>query len=140
MHEAHKFDMVEYVEEEKLDIYGRMKLLNFIRKQMFNTPNYRARNSEGEHNVAKIPPRSEWDTSENLVPMFGNDHLLWMFESYLEGKCPELVGEKSDEAIENPVQKAIAESKANTVLEVIPEDLPELSNASIDEEIATLKA
>lgn len=31
-----------------------------------------------------IPDRECWDIDESLVPMFGNDHLLWMIESYLE--------------------------------------------------------
>jgi hypothetical protein len=83
---------------------------------MFNTPNYRARNSEGEHNLAKIPDRSEWEDSENLVPMFGNDHFLWMFESYLEEKRPDLANLVIEEELEgNPAQKAIAASKASTV-------------------------
>ena len=32
--EAHKFDLVDYIEKEKLDVYGRMKLLNHIRKEV----------------------------------------------------------------------------------------------------------
>jgi hypothetical protein len=86
--EAHKFDLVEHIRENKLDMYDRMKLLNHLRKLTFNKPGYRARSANGPK-LAEIPERSEWDIPDNLVPMFDNDHLLWTFESFLQDEHPD---------------------------------------------------
>uniref|UniRef100_A0A915CWX8 Uncharacterized protein n=1 Tax=Ditylenchus dipsaci TaxID=166011 RepID=A0A915CWX8_9BILA len=103
----HTFDLLAYIQKEELDVYGRMKFLNFVRKQTFNNPEYRnrSRNSNSTSGVAKegedsssktstpqsassvvVPERTQWDMDDNLVPMFGNDHFPWMLESFLEGK------------------------------------------------------
>ncbi|KAI1720921.1 c2H2 type zinc-finger (2 copies) domain-containing protein [Ditylenchus destructor] len=181
MKEQHTFDLNDFVEKEKLDLYGRMKFLNFVRKQTFNTPNFRARsrnscssvpsggrssstndtncaendqdskkeNSESDSSVATLPAREQWDMEENLVPMFGNDHLPWMYESYLEEKQTNDLAEdqqpgairkskstmsESADAVDPEVMKAavksyIDECKKNTVEEVTAEDWPDLGQS-----------
>lgn len=58
-----------------------------------------------------MPESSIWNTEENLVPMFGNDHLLWLLESYLEeqGKDPNV--EEVDVVPGRGVKVLIEESK-----------------------------
>ena len=60
-----------------------------------------------------------------MVPMFGNDHLLWLLESYLEeqDKKPE---NEVDIAPGRGLKILIDESKDAFVEGVIAEDLPEL--------------
>jgi len=134
LNEEHKFDLIGYIEKEKLDVYGRMKLLNHLRKEIFNTPNFRAKIQKAE-GVVEIPQRSEWDTEEELVPMFANDHLLWMLESYLDEQRPELAGHEVSVGAEVPAaERLIAESKANTVENVVPEDMPPLNDDGTENE------
>uniref|UniRef100_A0A7E4W6X2 C2H2-type domain-containing protein n=1 Tax=Panagrellus redivivus TaxID=6233 RepID=A0A7E4W6X2_PANRE len=124
LNDRHKFDLIGYIEKEKLDTYGRMKLINHLRKEIFNTPNFRAK-VQAADGVVEIPAREKWDTEEDLVPMFANDHLLWMLESYLDENRPELAGHEVTVANDAPVvDRLIAESKANTIDGVVPDDLP----------------
>ena len=92
-----------------MNFYERMKLINYIRKQNFNGACWICQKCDigntiqlGKHlkeqetpfkvmqlntlnrTLECIPDASVWNTEENLVPMFGNDHLLWLLESYLE--------------------------------------------------------
>ena len=62
--------------------------------------------------------------------MFANDHLLWMLESYLDEQRPELAGHEVAGASSDvpAAQRLIAESKANTVEAVVPEDMPPLND------------
>jgi len=142
MEEHHKFDFVKFIHEEKLGVYERSKFINFLRKKNFNSPNYRTSNAETDDKSpkpAELPKREEWDIEEELVPMFGNDHLLWLLESHLdeiEGdalKQLEIVEENVEPhcncKVNNITQKQISESKASTVKEVIAEDMPDLSES-----------
>lgn len=139
LNDAHKFDLMSYIRKEKLDVYGRMKLLNHIRKEIFNTPNYRAKVQAAEGVVA-IPERAEWDKEENLVPMFGNDHFLWMLESYLDENHKDIAGHQEAEAKPDApmATKLIEESKANTVADVVAEDMPPLFESDNNEEFKEL--
>lgn len=86
-----------------------------------------------------MPERSAWDTEEELVPMFGNDHFLWLLESYLDEKTGTALKElETDERKEEPAidgdraalfKQLIDASKASTVEEVIAEDLPDLTDS-----------
>uniref|UniRef100_A0A8R1ENJ9 Uncharacterized protein n=1 Tax=Caenorhabditis japonica TaxID=281687 RepID=A0A8R1ENJ9_CAEJA len=61
-----------------------------------------------------LPDPSIWDTEENLVPIFGNDHFLWMLESILEEN--EIQCDSDEEAdSEERFAKLLVESKNNTV-------------------------
>lgn len=57
--------------------------------------------------------------SRNLVPIFSNDHLLWMLESLLDERA--LSMEKSIETVNQDEfrMKLVRESEENTVLGVI---------------------
>ncbi|MFH4982278.1 hypothetical protein AB6A40_008987 [Gnathostoma spinigerum] len=126
---VHHFDILAVIEKEKLDLYGRMKMVNYIRKQNYNAncfvcgktdlsslQDLRKHLDDAEHVANGLPQRSEWDTEENLVPIFGNDHLLWMLESifhekdmYVEIECEENVKEPELKEL------LIKESETNTV-------------------------
>lgn len=138
MKESHKLDLLHEIKEHKMTLYDRMKFINFIRKQNFNGACWVCQRSdigntmqlakhlkEEETPFKGMPDVSVWNTEENLVPMFGNDHLLWLLESYLEDqqKSPE------DEAEDVPgkgIKVLIEESKGAFVEGVIAEDLPDL--------------
>uniref|UniRef100_A0A914L3P9 C2H2-type domain-containing protein n=2 Tax=Meloidogyne incognita group TaxID=654580 RepID=A0A914L3P9_MELIC len=137
MKDDHKFDIFAYIDEQKMELYDRIKFVNFIRKQTYNT-----RSPTKELKVAEIPEREEWDKDEHLVPMFGNDHLLWMLESWFFAKENESVNEKSakecngNELLEGgksgckiQLNTLVEESKKNAVSGVIAEDLPDLSES-----------
>ena len=111
---------------------------NFPLIQIFNTPNYRAKVQKAD-GVVEIPDRSEWDTEDNLVPMFGNDHFLWMLESYLDENRKDLAGHEVEINSDVPAAtRLIEESKANTISSVIPEDLPPLAEDGGNEEFKEL--
>lgn len=59
---------------------------------------------------ATIPPRESWDIDESLVPMFGNDHLLWMLESYLEEKSTKVPLEKENLKLRSVSKKSFSVS------------------------------
>lgn len=138
MDENHKFNLVEHIRDQKMGTYERMKFLNFIRKRTFNTRSVPAT----ENKFADIPEREEWDKEENLVPMFGNDHLLWMLESWFleqEGVEEKPEPKETDEAAAagKPKEKAVElltlveDSKRNTVPGVTAEDLPDLTDSCL---------
>lgn len=67
--------------------------------------------------------------------MFANDHLLWMLESYLDEHRPELAGHEFSVAADAPAaDRLIAESKANTIEAVVPEDMPPLNDEGSENE------
>lgn len=135
MNEHHQFDFLKFIHEEKLGVYERSKFINFLRKKNFNSPTYRTSNAETDNaspKPAELPKREEWDIEEELVPMFGNDHLLWLLESHLdetEGdalKKLEIEDETVEESAKVSSPKKISESKENTVEGVVAEDMPDL--------------
>jgi hypothetical protein len=138
MKESHKLDLLHEIEEHKMNLYDRMKFINFIRKQNFNGACWICQRSdigntmqlakhlkEEETPFKGMPESSVWNAEENLVPMFGNDHLLWLLESYLEDqkRKPE---DEADDVPGKGIKVLIEESKGAFVEGVIPEDLPEL--------------
>jgi len=140
MDDNHNFDFTKYIQEEKLGIYERSKFINFLRKKNYNSPNKAAHTDSGSPKPVELPKREEWDVEEELVPMFDNDHLLWLLESYLdekEGKAlEELKTEEGEDGSdeEKQHQKRISESKANTIEGVVAEDLPDVSNSFLAED------
>jgi hypothetical protein len=73
--------------------------------------------------------------------MFGNDHLLWLLESYLEQSESDVFNELEEDTIEPAVilhkdadneqlyKKRISESQSNTVEGVIAQDMPDLTES-----------
>ncbi|KAK0418962.1 hypothetical protein QR680_013875 [Steinernema hermaphroditum] len=145
---GHKFDLLKIFADEKMDMYARMKFLNYIRAKMYNGSCFvcgkqdlgglgglRTHLAENGHLSAGTTERSVWDTEENLLPTFGNDHFLWMLESLMEAEelAPEL---NKEEPVKNGpsfskddlLKALIKESESNTVETVVAEDLPELNN------------
>lgn len=165
----HHFDILQIIENEKLDVYGRVKMINYIRKQNYNVHCFicgesgfgsiqalRKHLAENNHLSKGLPDRSVWHIEElvlgsfslffvcwlknfsviiicftdlvqifvmthsrNLVPIFSNDHLLWMLESLLDERALSI--EKSIETVNQDEfrMKLVRESEENTVLGVI---------------------
>lgn len=74
---SHSFDLLKFIADEKMDVYARMKFLNYVRKQGSLAP-------KTDEKPIILPEREQWDVEESLVPMYGNDNLPWMLESYLD--------------------------------------------------------
>jgi len=141
MKEAHELDLLKLVKDNGLDLYKRLKFINYIRKQNYNAICWQCQKADFENPLVcnkhlvehkpfeNLPDASAWDTEEHLVPQFGNDHLLWMLESLLEeSEGASDAEERSKREQEKKIQVIIEESKKNTVDGVIAEDLPELAN------------
>ncbi|KAJ1345753.1 hypothetical protein KIN20_000358 [Parelaphostrongylus tenuis] len=99
MKEKHEFDLVKLIDENHLNVYQRMKLINYIRKQNFkavcfvcqrddigNTQELAKHLQEQEKPIKSLPDKTIWDTEECLLPVFGNDNFLWRLESLLESR------------------------------------------------------
>ncbi|PIO73286.1 hypothetical protein TELCIR_04747 [Teladorsagia circumcincta] len=140
MKEKHEFDLIKLIDENSLDVYQRMKLINYIRKQNFNAVCFVCQRSdlgntqelakhlqETEKPIKSLPDKALWDTDEFLVPIFGNDNFLWRLESLLEGRDGASDSEERTRRESEKVYAAfVAESRKNTVEGVIAEDLPDL--------------
>ncbi|CAI4222738.1 unnamed protein product [Auanema sp. JU1783] len=151
MKDTHKLDLIGEIEKNKWGTYERMKLINYIRTQNFNGVCWICQKSdlgntiqlakhlkEEENPFKGFPDRSVWDKEDNLVPLFGNDHLLWMLESYFEGRegTPCDIDERNRRDLDKSIQTIIEESQKNTVEGVLAEDLPdlhELNSTDLDE-------
>ncbi|KAI6218039.1 C2H2-type domain-containing protein [Aphelenchoides fujianensis] len=143
MRDNHQFDFVKYIAEQKLGTYERAKFINFLRKKTFNSPPVRSDgdSAEASPKAAEIPARAEWDVEEELVPMFGNDHFVWLLESHIdeteEGALKELDEAEHKQADEAGggdgkkfcLKRLIEESKKNTVEGVEAEDFPDMSGS-----------
>ncbi|KIH63493.1 zinc finger, C2H2 type [Ancylostoma duodenale] len=140
MKDKHEFDLIKLIDDNRLDVYQRMKLINFIRKQNFNavcfvcqrndlgnTQELAKHLQETEKPITKLPDKVLWDTEETLVPIFGNDHLLWRLESLLESRDGASdTEERCRRESEKKYSAYVAESQKNTVEGVVAEDLPDL--------------
>lgn len=152
MMDKHDFDLLKLIHDNKLDTYERMKFINYIRKQNFNAICWRCGKSdngnliglykhleESEKPIHELPDRSRWDTEDFLVPIFGNDHFLWMLEGILEEKAER--GSHSDEEemdradSKKFINSLIKKSQRNTVPSVYAEDLPPLEEVPDLEEL-----
>jgi len=143
---VHDIDLIAAIERDKLSSYDRIKMLNFIRKEAFNNPKSRSTDADTSTCRNRLPDRELWDKEEELIPMFGNDHLPWMLESYLFAKEEkELIdhinkdGENQNTGKVDPdpdhssqtlskeklFKEIVEESMKSTVEQVIAEDLPE---------------
>uniref|UniRef100_A0A914I6E1 C2H2-type domain-containing protein n=1 Tax=Globodera rostochiensis TaxID=31243 RepID=A0A914I6E1_GLORO len=141
MNQFHKFDLIGHIHDHGMDTYERMKFVNFLRKRTFNT---QTKDQTTDPKCAEIPDKEQWDKEDHLVPMFGNDHLLWMLESWhLEQEMEEKGKQKTEDGVLIEMSVAentdcapkvnmgalVEESKHNTVEGVIAEDLPDLTDS-----------
>lgn len=147
MKEKHEFDFVKLIDGNRLDVYQRMKLINFIRKQNFNAVCFVCQRSdlgntqelakhiqEHEKPIENLPDKSLWDTEEFLVPIFGNDNFLWRIESLLESRDGASdTEERTKRESEKVYASFVAESQKNTVEGVIAEDLPDIHELNEDD-------
>lgn len=148
MKEKHEFDLVTLIRDAKLETYQRMKLINYIRKQNFNAVCWKCGKAdngnliglhkhleESEKPIKALPDRSMWDTEEFLVPIFGNDHFLWM----LEGLFDESSSDEEEELNRRDPAKIrevfIKKSKKHTVQGVVAEEMPALNEVPELEEL-----
>jgi hypothetical protein len=152
MKDCHNLDLVNEIDTHKLSMYQRMKLINYIRKQNYNAECWLCQKAdigntillkehlkEVESPFKGLPDPCVWDTDENLVPLFGNDHLLWKLESFLaerDGNSEDDDKERNYRDSDKHLKNLRDESQKNTVDGVIAEDLPdlhELNTADLDE-------
>lgn len=139
MKDVHYFDILGIIEKEKLDVYERVKMINYIRKENYNARCFvcgrddlgslqklRQHYTENDHLSKGLPEKSVWCTEENLVPIFGNDHLTWMLESYIDEKEVSSQNEEGTAVFENIREYLLKQSEVNSVEGVIAEDFPEL--------------
>ncbi|CAD5224097.1 unnamed protein product [Bursaphelenchus okinawaensis] len=127
MKDKHAFHIINYIQENKLDFYERAKLVNFLRKKYHN-PQNRPISADNE-DKAEVPDKTEWAVEDNLVPYFGNDHLVWMLESYLEVKEKNAEEPELEDPEAGDAKDLIEQSKQNTVEGVVAEDLPDLAES-----------
>lgn len=147
MTDNHQFDFMKFIHEEKMGTYERMKFVNFLRKKTFNTP--KTNTTEGQSpKPVELPKKEEWNTEEELVPMYGNDNLLWLLESYIdetegtalkELEVEDETDSNEDADKEKQRQKQISESQANTVEGVFAEDLPDIKDSVLATEADLFK-
>uniref|UniRef100_A0A0K0EQQ0 C2H2-type domain-containing protein n=1 Tax=Strongyloides stercoralis TaxID=6248 RepID=A0A0K0EQQ0_STRER len=141
MTKEHDFDLLKHINDKKLDTYGRMRLVNYIRNSSYHAKCFmctadckdlgelRSHLAQKGHLSGSLPPDEVWFNEENLIPPYGNDHLLWMLESYYEAKeigdidlnDDDFHGMKSDEIS----QKCLEDSKKNYVDGVVAEEISE---------------
>ncbi|GMS80720.1 hypothetical protein PENTCL1PPCAC_2895 [Pristionchus entomophagus] len=137
MKEKHGFNLLKEIAEHKLGTYERAKLINYVRKQNYNSTcwvcqkaelgNWMAvyRHIEENHKPVSLPDRATWDTDEELVPLFGNDHFIWMLESMIDEEADKESG-KTSPTDTDVIAKLVAQSKINTVEGVLAEDMPDI--------------
>jgi hypothetical protein len=90
--DAHQFDLHEIVKNQNMTYYRQVKLVNFIRKQMYNRICYMGcerkdgfsslqnfRDHIASH-AGQLPPEENWMSDEYLIPNFWNDYLLVMLD------------------------------------------------------------
>lgn len=68
-----------------------------------------------------MPEREQWCTEENLVPMYDNDNLLWMLESYLEEKTILKIDTKATNLSNNYLSEVVMEGDWNTINQTFTE-------------------
>ena len=147
MKEKHGLDLVAQCDKEGYGTYERAKVINFIRKQNYNSccwvcgakelGNWMAvyKHIDDKHRpIPSLPDRLSWDTEEELVGLFGNDHLVWMLESAMQEKEEAQEDASTPTEPEARVAAALEFSKKNTIEGVIAEDFPDLPElAEIDQ-------
>ncbi|XP_066210173.1 zinc finger protein 277 isoform X2 [Saccopteryx leptura] len=87
MQDAHRFDLLKIKAELGLNFYQQVKLVNFIRRQVYQRRCYgcrrrfasradlRAHMEEAQH-APLLPDRRTWDQPEYYFPTYENDSLL----------------------------------------------------------------
>uniref|UniRef100_A0A8R1Y1E4 C2H2-type domain-containing protein n=1 Tax=Onchocerca volvulus TaxID=6282 RepID=A0A8R1Y1E4_ONCVO len=141
---VHYFDILGIIEKEKLDVYERVRMINYIRKENYNARCFvcgkndlgslqklRRHYADNDHLSKGLPEKSVWCTEENLVPIFGNDHLIWMLESYIDEREVSTQTEEITAISGNIREYLLKQSEVNSVEGVIAEDLPELCDGAL---------
>lgn len=139
--EKHGIDLEETL--GSLDFYDRVKLINYIRKQSYNRvccvcgmdnlQSWEALRKHLADHHGKLPSKENYDKEEHLIPVFENDHMLWVLESYLDSKKSEKEeAAKGEEGKGDSTDKPTEEGTGGVV--VVPEDLPELVDSIFDKE------
>ncbi|KAM3717344.1 Zinc finger protein [Dirofilaria immitis] len=142
--DVHYFDILGIIAREKLDVYERVKMINYIRKENYNARCFvcgrddlgslqklRQHYAENDHLSKGLPEKSVWCTEENLVPIFGNDHLTWMLESYIDEREVSSQMKEMTTISGNIREYLLKQSEVNFVEGVIAEDLPELHDGAL---------
>ncbi|XP_002742133.1 zinc finger protein 277-like [Saccoglossus kowalevskii] len=87
MSESHDFDLTQIKEEQGLNFYQQVKLLNYIRRQVhqnvclscqrkFDDKATMVEHLKKENHVKQLPPADTWDQPQYYFPTYENDALL----------------------------------------------------------------
>ncbi|XP_074645337.1 zinc finger protein 277-like [Tubulanus polymorphus] len=91
MKEIHCFDMQKFIREQKLYFYQKLKLVNYIRRQIhqclcifcsvkFDTKQKLMTHMVDTGHISTIPSQEIWDLPQYYFPTYENDNLLYSLE------------------------------------------------------------
>ncbi|KRX21585.1 Zinc finger protein, partial [Trichinella nelsoni] len=123
MLEQHHFHFSEFLENERMDFYERIKFVNFVRKKCHDFVCFicgkddlrssdalkKHLSEKSEEQMKRLPGREKWNKDEYLLPTYENDLLLTVLD------------EIGGEFVDGPVG------------EVHPEDLPDICDSILND-------
>ncbi|KAL1236976.1 Zinc finger protein [Trichinella spiralis] len=123
MLEQHHFHFSEFLENERMDFYERIKFVNFVRKKCHDFVCFicgkddlrssdalkKHLSEKSEEQMKRLPGREKWNKDEYLLPTYENDLLLTVLD------------EIGGEFVDGPVA------------EVHPEDLPDIYDSILND-------
>lgn len=104
MKENHTFDLQEVNQKLQLNFYQKVKLINFIRRQVYHKTCYGCQESfpdkpqltqhmtKHTDHINKLPEASIWDQSQYFFPTYEDDNLLCHLDDDDEGAAGDALG------------------------------------------------
>ncbi|KAG1680900.1 Zinc finger protein 277 [Nymphon striatum] len=128
--ESHGFDFVKISTNLVLDYYLQVRLVNFIRRQVyqnkciscqckFDTRELLIEHMSSSGHISEIPDKKLWDQPEYFFSVYENDNFLWLLDDKENDNSSKVLVIKED--IEDVTQKSVLRDKK------ILEDLGESS-------------
>ena len=123
MMKYHKFDLKKYLSENNLSFYNQVKLINYIRQQMFSNNCFVCKGNfdskeqllshlnDNEH-LNKFPEKDYWDLPDYYFSTFEDDNLLCLLddEAYDESKI-QVIPENMEVKINEEIVKNLKDLK-----------------------------
>ncbi|BFZ10310.1 hypothetical protein BsWGS_13349 [Bradybaena similaris] len=104
MKEKHSFDLLEVNNKLQLNFYQKVKLINYIRRQVYHRRCYGCQQvfedkeklhshfSEHSDHIKKIPDAEAWDQPQYFFPTYEDDCLLCQLDDDDEGAAGDALG------------------------------------------------
>lgn len=104
MRSKHDFDLQEVNRELQLNFYQKVKLINFIRRQIYHKTCYGCQETfseksellshleESSDHLKKVPTVSVWDQPQYFFPTYEDDCLLCQLDDDDEGAAGDAIG------------------------------------------------